>query len=70
VLNTAIPTTPQFFFPAVLDVFERDYSRIAAGDWWRLVTALLVQDGGVGGSLFNLISLALLGRLAEQRRGG
>jgi membrane associated rhomboid family serine protease len=62
----AIPTTLQFFFPAILQMFERDYERFLAGDWWRLITALFVQDGGVSGSVFNLVSLLLAGTIAEK----
>ena len=68
-LAIAIPSTFQFFFPTLLHLFERDLSRIAAGEWWRVVTALFVQDGGIAGSLFNLVSLLLLGSVAEQRWG-
>ena len=36
------------------------------GDWWRSFTSLLVQDGGVPGTLSNL---CFLGALAEQVAG-
>jgi membrane associated rhomboid family serine protease len=39
------------------------------GDWWRSFTSLLVQDGGVPGTLSNLCFLAVLGALAEQVAG-
>jgi membrane associated rhomboid family serine protease len=68
-LAIAIPTTLQFFFPTLLQLFERDYERFLAGDWWRLVTSLFVQDGGIGGSIFNLVSLILLGVVAEKLWG-
>lgn len=47
----------------------RDYSRFLAGEWWRLITPLFVQDGGVTGSLFNLVSLFLVGCVAERHWG-
>jgi membrane associated rhomboid family serine protease len=65
-LLVAIPSTLQFLFPAILALFERDYARFAGGDWWRLVTALVVQDGGVAGAISNLVALALIGMIAEQ----
>jgi len=65
-LLVAIPSTLQFFFPAILALFERDYARFAGGDWWRLVTSLVVQDGGVAGAIANLVGLALIGMIAEQ----
>jgi membrane associated rhomboid family serine protease len=39
------------------------------GDWWRTVTALFVQDGGVPGTLSNLFFLLVMGALAEQVAG-
>jgi membrane associated rhomboid family serine protease len=68
-LAIAIPTTLQFFFPTLLPLFERNYERFLAGDWWRLVTSLFVQDGGVAGSLFNLVGLLLVGIVAERLWG-
>jgi len=69
-LAVAIPTTLQFFFPAILPLFERNYGCFLAGDWWRLVTSLFVQDGGVSGSIFNLVSLLFVGTVAERLWGG
>ena len=62
----AIPTTLQFFFPSVLQMLQRDTSQFLTGDWWRIVTPLFVQDGGVSGSVFNLVNLLLVGSVAEQ----
>jgi membrane associated rhomboid family serine protease len=39
------------------------------GDWWRTFTALLVQDGGVAGTISNLAFLLVLGAMAEQVLG-
>ncbi len=68
-LAIAIPTTLQFFYPIVLNTFERDYDQFLAGDWWRFLTPLFVQDGGLSGSIFNLVSLFLIGTVAEQLWG-
>ncbi|HJU02126.1 MAG TPA: rhomboid family intramembrane serine protease, partial [Actinomycetes bacterium] len=54
--------------PAVLDALERTPDGLH-GQWWRLVTALFVQDGGVLGTVSNLAFLALLGVLAERLAG-
>jgi len=62
----AVPSVLQFFFPALLAIFQRDYRRFLQGDWWRLVSPLFVQDGGLSGSIFNLISLAFVGSAAER----
>lgn len=69
-LAIAVPSILQFFFPAVLSIFERNYGLFLSGDWWRLITPLFVQDGAVSGTIFNLISLLLVGSVAERFWGG
>jgi membrane associated rhomboid family serine protease len=69
-LAVAVPSALQLFFPVVLSLFERDYERFLSGDWWRLVTPLFVQDGGIAGTIFNLVSLLLVGSVAERLWGG
>lgn len=64
-LAIAIPSFLQLLFPVLLSTFERDYQRFLHGDWWRLISPLFVQDGGVSGTIFNLIGLALVGSVAE-----
>ena len=59
----------QLFFPWVRPALERNATLVASGEWWRLVTALFVQDGGIAGSIFNLVSLMLVGRVAERMWG-
>jgi membrane associated rhomboid family serine protease len=61
-----IPSTLQFFFPILLSMLQRDPARFSHGEWWRLVTPLFVQDGGISGTIFNLIALAFVGTIAEQ----
>jgi membrane associated rhomboid family serine protease len=61
-----IPSVLQFFYPIMLDLWQRDFIRFVQGEWWRLVTPLFVQDGGLAGTAFNLIGLLLVGILAEQ----
>lgn len=65
-LIIGIPSVLQFFFPMMLPTFQRDYEGFLHGDRWRLITPLFVQDGGVLGTIFNLICLALLGGVAER----
>ena len=69
-LLIAIPTTYQFFYPEYLILLRRDTTRFTAGEWWRLFTPLFVQDGGVAGAVFNLVSLLLIGTVAERLWGG
>ncbi|HEY2828177.1 MAG TPA: rhomboid family intramembrane serine protease [Pirellulales bacterium] len=69
IVAIGIPTTLQFFFPSILMLFRRDASAFLAGDWWRVLTPLFVQDGGVSGSIFNLLSLLFVGSVAEHLWG-
>lgn len=56
----------QLIHPALLTLLERDAARIRQGEWWRLATALLVQDGGLAGGISNIAALLLIGSQAEQ----
>jgi membrane associated rhomboid family serine protease len=42
---------------------------VVHGQPWRLLTALLVQDGGVAGTASNLVFLAMIGVAVEQVAG-
>jgi hypothetical protein len=65
---TAVTSVLGLVFPRVLEALERTPQGLD-GDWWRTLTALLVQDGGVLGTLSNLGFLLLLGVLAERLAG-
>jgi membrane associated rhomboid family serine protease len=69
-LAIGVPSTLQIFFPQFELLLRRDAGRIVAGEWWRIITALFVQDGGVRGGVFNLWSLLLVGIVAERLWGG
>ena len=56
----------QLAHPQLLPDFERDAQKILQGQWWRVLTALLFQDGGLIGGLTNISGLLLIGRQAEQ----
>ena len=62
---TAATNLVQFTVPGVLERFERTPAGLH-GDWWRTVTALFVQDGGIAGTVSNLLFLVLIGTVAEQ----
>ena len=51
--------------PWLLAGFERDVRAIGQGQVYRLFTALWFQDGGLGGAIFNLATLLVVGSLAE-----
>ncbi|MCT9092396.1 hypothetical protein N4G70_26520 [Streptomyces sp. ASQP_92] len=66
-LLVAIPSLSQFAFPGIYDALHRDSGLIIDhGQWWRAYTSFMVQDGGVGGTAFNLFVLALIGYVAER----
>ena len=67
VLVVAVPSLVQLTVaPGLLPTLERDRGAIADGQVWRLVTSLVVQDGGWAGTVFNLVSLAVVGAVAER----
>ncbi|MGI9004529.1 MAG: rhomboid family intramembrane serine protease [Pseudonocardia sp.] len=64
VLTTAVSVTG-LVVPVVTAALERTPAALH-GEVWRWVTSLLVQDGGVAGTVSNLVFLAVLGTAAEQ----
>lgn len=68
--TVAIPSLLQFPFPGVLHALRRDEHLILHhGQIWRVLTSLTVQDGGVGGTIFNLFFLAWFLVLASSLLG-
>ncbi|MGW2185629.1 rhomboid family intramembrane serine protease [Streptomyces sp. NPDC001667] len=55
----------QFAVPDTLGDLQRTPAGLH-GEWWRSVTSLFVQDGGVAGTVSNLLFLLLVGAVAEQ----
>jgi membrane associated rhomboid family serine protease len=51
--------------PGVLDALRRYRDRLTDGEWWRLVTPLVVQDGGWVGTILNVATLLVLGTFVE-----
>ena len=52
--------------PNLFSQAERNGWAIRTGQAYRLFTALWFQDEGIGGGVFNIATLAILGSLAEQ----
>jgi membrane associated rhomboid family serine protease len=65
---TATTSVLGLLIPGMLEALQRTPQGLH-GDWWRTFTALLVQDGGVAGTLSNLAFLLVMGVVAEQVLG-
>jgi membrane associated rhomboid family serine protease len=59
----------QYAVPSVVPVLQREPGVLAAGQWWRSVTPLLVQTLGWYQVATNLVTLALVGVIAERQLG-
>ncbi len=66
---TAAVGGAQFIWPSLLDRLRRDRARLQDGEWWRLVTSILVQSDGVGQYAYNLTGSVLVGVAVESRCG-
>lgn len=64
-LVTVIANAAQVLDTGLLESWERS-PQMSHGEWWRLGTALFVQDGGALGTIANLGFLLVLGTLCEQ----
>ena len=69
-LVVAIPSLAQLVAPAILPALSRDPQRIiAGGEPWRVITSVVVQDGGLAGTAFNLGMLAVVAPLGVRAWG-
>ncbi|MGH3879442.1 MAG: rhomboid family intramembrane serine protease [Actinophytocola sp.] len=59
----------QYAVPAAVPTLQRDPGGLPAGEWWRLLTPLLVQTLGWYHVVTNLVTLALVGAVAERQLG-
>lgn len=66
----AVPSLLQFVFPALLEVLSRRPELITEGQVWRLLSSLVVQDGGVSGTVSNLLYLYVVACAAVPIWGG
>jgi membrane associated rhomboid family serine protease len=57
------------FAPGLFPLLMRDTACVYSGQPWRLLTSLLVQDGGWPGAAFNLVGLLAIGTIAERMLG-
>lgn len=66
---TAVVTALQFLWPAVIPALQRDTAALSAGQWWRLITPLLIQPYGVLQAAFNGLFIAILLPISERLYG-
>jgi membrane associated rhomboid family serine protease len=59
----------QYAVPSVVPVLQRESGALEAGQWWRLVTPLFVQTLGWYQVVTNLVTLAVVGVIAERLFG-
>jgi membrane associated rhomboid family serine protease len=59
----------QYAVPATIPALQRDPTALRHGEWWRLVSPLLVQTLGWYQVLANLVTLAAIGLVAERVLG-
>ena len=59
----------QYTIPAMVPALERAPGGLPAGQWWRLVTPLLVQTLGWYQVAANLVTLPVIGAVAERLLG-
>ncbi|MEO8262753.1 MAG: rhomboid family intramembrane serine protease [Pseudolysinimonas sp.] len=66
---TFVVGTFAVFDQAVSDVLRRDFEKLVAGEWWRLISPLVGQDGGLVGLIFNVVVLLFAGAAVENLFG-
>ncbi|MBS4219491.1 rhomboid family intramembrane serine protease [Bacillus sp. FJAT-49711] len=66
---TSVMTILQFVFPEILFSLRRDPINFANGEWWRIITPLLVHSDGWIQYLFNIVCIAFLGIVVERLYG-
>lgn len=59
----------QFMAPSVMARLERDRGALAEGEWWRVVTPVMVQTLGWHQVFANLLTLLAVGVVAERMVG-
>ena len=67
--TTALVTGLQFVFPEIVSMFRRNWDGLVAGEWWRLITPLLVQPQGWIQCVSNAFFLLAFVPLAERVYG-
>ncbi len=63
-LVVAVPSIVGLAVAPMYSALSRQPDAIRHGQLWRLVTSIVVQDGGVVGTVYNLVTLALVAAVA------
>ena len=63
---TGLLTGLQFVFPGLLPALQRTSATLSSHEWWRLITPIFINRGNWKEITFNLVSLAIVGALAER----
>ncbi len=53
--------------PTLMQVMTRDLGQLRTGQWWRIITPVLVQPDGWGQLVFNLLGVVVVGAALEHR---
>jgi hypothetical protein len=68
-LIVAVPSVVELAWHPIYEALARRPHEIRDGQVWRLLTSVTVQDGGLGGTIFNLVMLALIVTVAAHLWG-
>lgn len=66
---TGIVTGLQFYFPVLIVALQRTPGMLASGQWWRLLTPILINPEGWLQIAFNFPGIAIVGFLVERMFG-
>lgn len=58
---------PALFLPRLVRALEQNPPLLLAGQWWRLVTPMIVQGYGWSQLVFNVLGIVLAGAAVERR---
>lgn len=66
---TVTVTSLQFIFPEIIAALDRNKDALLSGEFWRLITPLFVQPGGIWQCIFNAIFFLSFLPIAEHLYG-
>lgn len=69
ILITSIATISQFVNPQILSILRRNPESLLSGQWWRIITPLLVHADGWMQFVINIIGIVSFGFIGEQLLG-